>query len=201
MLGSAFEEVLKATFLDQIIDAFIGLLFEGVKVEAETSREESRLLGDHSDLLTQVLQVNLANVDSIDLDVSPGELDDASQRHAESRFAGTGTSHDSDFVPRLDLEGESVQHSLGVGAVLEHNIIELELSFGRPVGRRLHSALLDLLGNILEIEDTLSLHNQSHEPVEAAEEVHEPAHVNRPAKENGKGNLVRHKPLLGDDDE
>ena len=169
MLGSAFEEVLKATFLDQVIDAFIGLLFEGVKVEAETSREESRLLGDHSDLLTQVLQVNLANVDSIDLDVSPGELDDASQRHAESRFAGTGTSHDSNLLTRLDLEAESVQDNLGVGTILELNIIELELSFCRPISRGLLSAFCNFLGNFLEIEDTLSLYSKPHEQVKLAE--------------------------------
>lgn len=165
LLGSAFVKVFQACFLNEVCDAVISLLFEGVQVEAETSREEGRLLRDHRDLLPQIFQVKLGDVNSINLDVSTGELDNASQGHAEGRFSGTGTSHDSDLVTRLDLEAESVQDSLGVGAILELNIIELELSFGRPISRGLLSAFCDFLRDILEVEDALSLYSNPHEPV------------------------------------
>ena len=75
----------------------------------------------------------LGNIDSIDEDLTAGQLDNASHCHRQSRFACTRASHDPHFDARLDHECESSQDKLCRRSILKLDISELDLALIRPL--------------------------------------------------------------------
>ena len=102
-------------------------------------------------------------------------------------------------MARLHLEVELVEDNVSVGTVSQVDLVEGNFSFGWPV--ELSGGLLSvglLLRDVLQVEDALGSREGAHCPVEAAEEVHEPAHVLRPVQEEHQGNGISSSAVLGD---
>lgn len=177
LLGDTFEEVLKSSLLDQLDHTLVCTLIKWVQVVAERAREHDWVLRDHRDLVPQICDVQLGDVDSIDLNLSSHQLDDTCQSHANSGFTGSSATHNSNLFTWADLEAELTKHNLSVRAIAQLNILELNLALTRPLCIWFISAFGFLLRGLLQIQDLLYVNHHALEPIEAAEQVHEPGHV------------------------
>ena len=81
-LRFALEKVLKASLLDEFSDAVIVGFIEGIKVKSKRAREHHRILGNHCDLVSQVGKLKLGDINTIDVDLTVGKLNNSCQGHA-----------------------------------------------------------------------------------------------------------------------
>ena len=101
---AAIEKVLQASTFDQTCNALVTVLIERIKVEAKRASEESRVLRDHRDLLTEGLHVDFADVLTINHYATLVELHDSSKGHKQRGLAGPCATHNPDFLACLSLE-------------------------------------------------------------------------------------------------
>ena len=83
LLRCTVEEVLESSFLNQVENSLILDKVERVQVKAQGAGEESRVLRDHRDLVSQRLDINFGDVLPVDLDGTAFELDDAGESQEE----------------------------------------------------------------------------------------------------------------------
>ena len=83
LLRCTVEEVLESSFLNQVENSLILDKVERVQVKAQGAGEESRVLRDHRDLVSQRLDINFGDVLPVDLDGTAFELDDTGESQEE----------------------------------------------------------------------------------------------------------------------
>lgn len=108
LLGSALEQVLKTSFLDQFKNTLILVLVKRVEVEAKGTGEEGWVLRDHSNLISERFKVNPTDVLTINLNLSFFELDDAGEGHEECGLSSASSANYTDFLAGIDLEADTI---------------------------------------------------------------------------------------------
>jgi hypothetical protein len=134
-LRLTFKQILQASIFTDFQDLFIFNKACGVEVELNSTVEDDGVLRDHSDLRTQVVNVNLVGFDSVYCDRSRLDLKNTAEGEARSGLTTTRSSNNSNLVSRLTLEGESVKGEITVRSVTKVDVLKGDLSCLRPVCR------------------------------------------------------------------
>ena len=130
---------------------------------------------DHGHGASESIQVQVADVFSIDKDLAFAllKLYNPGQSHGDGGLACTSSANNSDLLSWSHLECQVVQNSVSVWSILEVDILELNLTFGRPVLLRDLSLFEFLLRNIVKVEDAGYANEGPLNPLVASEDVND----------------------------
>ena len=132
-----------------------------------------------------MLQVQHANILTINHDFAGFELHDARDSGADSGLSSTSSTNDSNLFAWFDCEAELIQDDVGVLPVAEDHVLKVDTSLSWPLCCSLLGALELFLGNVLKLEYSLNLDHHSLDPVEGAEDAVEgPVEVEAAAEEH-----------------
>ena len=92
------HELLEVGLLQGRPHLLVTVAAEGVQIHPETAGEEDGVLGDDGQLAAEVVQSQLGDVPSVNLDVPLGGLHQSEQRHGEGGLAGSRPAHDTDLL-------------------------------------------------------------------------------------------------------
>jgi hypothetical protein len=98
------EKVSEASGVTKCLN-FLGSAFVlGIQIEAEGSSEKVGILRDDGDLLSELVDVDSADIDSVDLNFASEDLDNSGEGLCDGRLAGTSAADDANLHAWLDLE-------------------------------------------------------------------------------------------------
>ena len=137
-------------------------------------------------MVPQNLDVQLANVLSVNGDFAGLKLHDSGHSHAKCGFTSTCATHDSNLFPGECFEAHIFQDQRGVGSISQIDVLKLDLALGDPVLGSFFCAFDLLLRQVLQIENFLGLVCLICEVVDATGKVHEPSHVCCPVEQKNQ---------------
>ena len=153
---------------------------------------------DHGDLLSETAERELGDIEAIDLNRTFLKLNDARESHEDGRLAGASAPNDTDLLSLLNFEAKTSQDQVGVGSVAQLGVFELYLAAGWPLSRRFNVSVTSLLGDLMQVVDTLGLGHLAHGVVDTGDDVHQPVHVDGPVEELHQRKSILRQAVLGD---
>jgi len=126
------------------------VIFFWVDVESEGTSEESWVLRNSGNLLSQVLKLDLLDIDTVNPDGSSLDLKDSQQSETKSRFTSTGSTNNTDLETVIDIEVQSLKNLIESWSVPELDALQGNLALLWPIFFW-YSALFDLLNSVLEV--------------------------------------------------
>ena len=169
-LGGAIDVLVRHFAVDAVHD----VLFD-------RPREQERLLEDEADLLAQVAAGVVAQLDAVDADAAL-ILVETRQQVDQRRLAAAGRADQRHRLPRLDAEGDAVEHGhvLGVGKA---HVVEDDLALDAAVGpERAHVQRLavdadDLRHAVERHQGHRHLHDEAADVADGPHDPRQHAHV------------------------
>lgn len=152
-LKNEFDET---GFAEEVENLLISPFVFWVQVELERSFEKSWLLRNNGDGLSNLLQVDLANIDSIDLDLAATELNDSGKCECNGTLTSSSPSDNTNLFAAFDFHRELLEHFLSGWSVLELHFFELDGSLAWPCLLLVPWLVFSLLRNIEQFEALLN---------------------------------------------
>jgi len=144
------ENLSQTWALQEIVNLFVAVIFFWVDVESEGTSEESWVLRNSGNLLSQVLKLDLLDIDTVNPDGSSLDLKDSQQSETKSRFTSTGSTNNTDLETVIDIEVQSLKNLIESWSVPELDALQGNLALLWPIFFW-YSALFDLLNSVLEV--------------------------------------------------
>ena len=98
------------------------------------------------------MHVNFRDIDTVDQNLAPFNLNYPRQSHADCGFASPSPTTNADFITRLDCEAKVIEGNVCVFPVAEDHILEFDLALLDPALFNLFLTFDLLLVDLREIE-------------------------------------------------
>ena len=137
------------------------MCFATINVEPEGSREKNWILRNNRQRRTKPGKAKVGDVDPVDADTPPCGLDDPEEGKSDGRLAGTGSAHDADLLPAVDVAGEVVENQVEAGTIPGGVVVEGDVAVHRPRDRGVGVGEVEggLLWGLLVLLDPLHAHD------------------------------------------
>jgi len=115
-----------------IVQFGVGTSTSRIDVLSDRTTEQKGVLGDDGKTAPDCLQTELAEISSINLDLSFTHLHSPKECLGNRTLTSTGSADDADLLSWLDIESEPFQNQGEVWSVSKLDIIERDSAGGRP---------------------------------------------------------------------
>ena len=118
--------------LEAVPELIIGVVIEGVEVASDCAGEEHRVLGNDGQARSEVVELDLGDIETVNADGARASLQEAEERQGQGGFTGTSTSNNTNALIAVDGEGKPLEDWWQISGVCDNEIIDLDAAFCGP---------------------------------------------------------------------
>ena len=130
--STACQDIIEAGPRNKVSDPLIRVLIKRVNVEAKGPSEESWILWNNCDCVSEIFEVNIGDVLAINQNLTRFNLYNTRQSQEKGRFSSSGTPYDSNFLTCRCFETNTGQGAIAARPITKGYIPELEVPRLRP---------------------------------------------------------------------
>ena len=104
-----------------------------IQVELQSAVEKGWVLWNHSNSASELIKVQLLNIDSVDVNATFKDLDNSAHAKADGALASSSSANDTHFLTLFDFVSNSIQNYICVRTIPQFDSPELNSPMLRPV--------------------------------------------------------------------